>query len=481
MMRRTLATLIAAAGAVMSFAPAVAATAELKPEDASFVAYPRGDLVIRNVKLIDGTGGPSRTDITVLVKDGRIAWVGASSRAKPAPGATAIDAKGKTMLPGFVMVHEHLFYPSSRPGYLTSSLYAFPRLYLAGGTTTLRTAGSISPEADINVARAIKAGEQPGPDMDVTGPYLEGPVLLSPQLTGLANAADAERSVAYWAQRGATSFKAYNYLSRATLKGAIDAAHARGFKITGHLCSVTYHEAIALGIDNLEHSFAEATDFVPGKQPDQCPGPKATMLSLLALDPDGPEIGELIQSLVRSRVALTSTLAVFETFAAGRPKTPDHALDLLTPELRDAYERGWQAAQQSEFGKANSAFLPRLMRMERRFVDMGGTLLAGTDPTGIGGIIPGWAASRQVELMVEAGFPLPQAVQIATLNGARYLNRQGDVGTIEAGKRADFILLDGDPEQDVRKMEAISYVFKNGIGYRSQAILAAMKGKVGLY
>jgi enamidase len=454
------------------------AAPQFSAADRAFVAYPGGDIVIEHVQLVDGTGAPPRQDVSVLVRGNRIAAVG--EVAVPA-GATVIDGRGKTLLPGFVMVHEHFFYPSPRAGEYEEYPYSFSRLYLAGGTTTLRTGGSLAPYADINTAREIAEGKQPGPDVDASGPYLEGPRLLTSKMVRLKDPADAARTVDYWAGAGATSFKAYNYITRAELKAAIDAAHRRGLKITGHLCSVTYDEASAMGIDNLEHGFAAATDFVKAKKPDECPPQAGAIAALAALDPDGPEIGALMKKLIDRRVALTSTLTVFETFTPGRPKAPDAALALLTPPLRQSYELHWNAVRLSPQMSVWSGFLPKLMRMERRFVAMGGTLLAGTDPTGYGGVVPGWSGRRQVQLLVEAGFPFPQALKIATLNGARYLGRDRDVGSIEPGKRADLILVDGDPVKDAAALDRMPLVFKAGVGYRTQAIFDTMKGSVGLY
>jgi enamidase len=466
--------LLAAAPAPVPDGPA----AKFAPADAAFVAYPGGDLLFEHVELVDGTGAAARRDVSVLVLGGRIAAIG--KVAAPA-GVTVIDGRGKTLLPGFVMVHEHYFYPSPKGGEYEEYPYSFSRLYLAGGTTTLRTGGSMAPYGDINTARAIARGDQPGPDMDATGPYLEGPRLLSAKMAGLKDAADAARTVDYWAAAGATSFKAYNYVTRDELKAAIDAAHRHGLKLTGHLCSVTYGEALAMGIDNLEHSFAVATDFVKDKKPDQCPSSAATLASLMALDPDGPEIGALMKRLIERKVALTSTLTVFETFAAGHPEAPEAARALLSPQLRTAYERTWTAIQGNPRGKDWAAFLPRLMRMEKRFVAMGGTLLAGTDPTGYGGVVPGWSARRQVQLLVEGGFAFPQALRIATLNGARYLGREREVGSIEVRKRADLVLIDGDPVADAAALDRMPLVFKAGVGYRTQAIFDALKGAIGLY
>ena len=466
----------AAAAPVPQPAPA---PAQFAAADAAFVAYPTPDLLFEHVELVDGTGAAPKRDVSVLVRGGRIAAIGPNVAA-PA-GVTSIDGRGKTLLPGFVMVHEHMFYPSPKSGEYEEYPYSMSRLYLAGGTTTMRTAGSLAPYGDINTARAIAEGRQPRPDIDATGPYLEGPHLLSAKMVRLQGAADATRTVDYWAGAGATSFKAYNFITRAELKAAIDAAHRHGLKLTGHLCSVTYDEASAMGIDNLEHSFAVATDFVKDKQPDQCPPQSATFASLNALDPDGPEIGALMRTLIARHVALTSTLTVFETFTPGRPEAPDAARALLTPPLRLSYETRWAAIQQAPQTAMWRAFLPKLMRMERRFVAMGGTLLAGTDPTGYGGVVPGWSARREVQLLAEEGFSFPEALKVATLNGARYLGRDRDIGSVEIGKRADLILVDGDPAADAAALDHMPFVFKAGIGYDTQKIFAAMRGAIGLY
>lgn len=449
--------------------------------DAAFVAYRQPVLLFDNVQIVDGTGAAPRPNMAVLVRDGRIASIERAGRIRAPEGAAVIDGRGKTLLPGFVMVHEHMFYPAPRPGEYSEYPYSFSRLYLAGGTTTMRTGGSLAPYGDINTARAIARGDQIGPDIDATGPYLEGATLLAAKMASLGNAEEAERTVDFWASAGATSFKAYNYLTRDQLRAGIQAAHRRGLKLTGHLCSVTYREAAEMGIDNLEHSFAAATDFVPNKAPDQCPDGGAILSSLIALDPDGPEIGALMRLLIERRVALTSTLTVFETFAAGRPQAPEAARALLSPQLRAAYEQTWQAIQGISVGRDYAAFLPKLMRMEKRFVEMGGTLLAGTDPTGYGGVVPGWSGRRQLQLLVEAGFDFPAALRIATLNGAVYLGRQREVGSIEVGKRADLVLVEGDPIADPAALNRMPFVFKNAVGYRTEAIFTALRGAIGLY
>jgi enamidase len=447
-------------------------------DDAKFVAYSQPVLAFTHAEIVDGTGAAPKYDETLVVANGLISAIGPSASVIAPASATVIDAHGETLMPGFVMVHEHLFYVMGHGNY-ASMLYSFPRLYLAGGTTTARTGGSMSPYGDLSLKLAIDRGDAIGPDLDVTGPYLNGAGLPILKMHALTGPDDATKTVNYWADEGATSFKAYTNITRAELKAAIDAAHARGLKITGHLCSVTYREAAELGIDNLEHGFGVMTDFYPGKQPDICPPHSQTQLADLDIYSSG--VKSLIALLVKRHVALTSTLTVFETFTPGRPEAPEGARALLIPELRKYYEDHWTDAQTSANNKPYVVIFPKLMKLERMFVAAGGTLISGTDPTGFGGVVPGYSAKREVELLVEAGFSLPEALKIATLNGARYLGRDKDVGSLEIGKRADIAIVAGDPVSDPTSVERMPLVFKAGIGYRADAIIESLKGQVGLY
>ncbi|WP_394828010.1 amidohydrolase family protein [Pendulispora albinea] len=449
------------------------------PGDRAAIAYDQPTLALTHVQVVDGTGARAKTDRTVVVHQGRIVRVGPAAETPIPAGATVIDGAGKTVLPGFVMMHEHMFYPTGKRNY-TEMLSTFPRLYLAGGTTTMRTAGSMSPYADLNLRTEIEKGNILGPDLDVTGPYLNGPGLPILKVHPLSGPKDAIRTVNYWADEGVTSFKGYMHLSRATLRASIAAAHLRRIKITAHLCSITHREAVEMGIDNLEHAFAVATDFVPGKQPDVCPDQNVTWRTLADLDVESLPVKDLVAFIAKHHVALTSTLTVFETFTPGRPEAPEGARALLIPEVRTQYETTWASIQ-----KQTDSFWPRTlanaMRLERMFVDAGGVLMAGTDPTGYGGVVPGYASKRQIELLVEAGFPFEQAIRISTLNGARFMGRDREIGSIEAGKRADLVLIDGDPLADVMALERMPLVFKGGTGYLTRVIFEQMRGTVGLY
>ena len=445
-----------------------------------FVTVSDSVVALTNVRVIDGTGAPARDGQTIVLKGGTIQSVGDAASAKIPAGARTMDLAGRTVMPGYVMLHEHLFYPSGGGAIYNEQGYSFPRLYLAGGVTTMRTAGNMAGYADLNIRKAIDAGRMLGPAIDVTAPYLEGPGLPIPQVKALRDAADARKMVNYWADEGATSFKTYMHITRAELGAVTQEAHKRGLKVTGHLCSVTFREAASLGIDDLEHGFVVASDFVPDKKPDECPAGNAVQRSIATLDVNGAGARDLIAELVRRRVAITSTLTIFETFVASQPSAPAKALDALLPEARRQYEQT-RAALAKATDTTWAVLLRKEMQLEKMFADAGGLLVVGTDPTGYGGVVAGYSNQRALELLVQGGFTPLDAVKIATLNGAKYLGRDAKIGTIAAGKQADLIVVRGDPSQRIEDVENVEIVFKRGVGYDSEKIFASVKGRVGLH
>ena len=326
----------------------------LAPEVLTFARVTTPRTILEHVTIIDGTGAPPRADRNVTIEDGKITAIDDGADERPQSRTTILDLRGHTIFPGIVGMHDHLWSltrPNLRPDNSSDGppvdrdmSYSAPRLYLASGVTTIRTAGSMSPYADINLKRAIERGALPGPHMDVTGPYLQGinenGALQLPQLS---SPEDARQTVSFWADRGATSFKAYQNITREELRAAIDEAHRRGLKVTGHLCSVTYMEAIDLGIDNLEHGFSANTEHDPEKTPDRCSA-SGGRLHARAHGARWPDATRLISALVTHRVALTSTLALrassvpgIGSLSDGQPLR-DAVRDAMSPGLREAFE-----------------------------------------------------------------------------------------------------------------------------------------------
>ena len=449
---------------------------ELSDEAREFVSVDAPVVVLEDVQLVDGTGAAPRAGQTIVIENGRITFIGATGENVELPaGAERLQLSGHTVIPGIIGVHNHTFYMTS---VRTSQMnVTSPRLYLASGVTTIRTTGSYSPYSEINMKRAIEEGEIVGPRMHITGPYLSG-AGASVMMTQVSTPEDAKRVVGYWAEEGATWFKAYTLISRAELKAAIDEAHARGLKFTGHLCSVTFREAVELGIDSLEHGFFTNTEYDPDKKPDECP--TGFREGLRHLDIDSEPVRATIDHMVQNEVSMTSTLAVYELSVPDRPPLEARTLAALAPGARDEYltRRDEISKQASESAMAD--LFPRAQAFEYAFFKAGGLLAAGVDPTGNGGALPGFGDQRNYELLLESEFTPAETLQIMTLNGARVLGVDADLGSIEVGKIADLVVIDGDPVARPAEIRNVVTVFKDGVGYDSKKLIDSVSGLVGL-
>ena len=453
----------------------------------SFVNVDSPIVALTHVRVIDGTGAEAREDQTIIFRKGKIESVSDAASANIPKDAQIVDLHVHSVIPGLVGMHDHMFYPAGDAVFHEMAI-SFPRLYLGGGVTTIRTTGSIEPYMDLALKKQIERGEVPGPHIHVTGPYLEGPGSWAPQMTELKTPEEAVATVNFWADRGVDNFKAYNFISRAVLKAAIDAAHKRGIKVTGHLCSIGFREATALGIDDLEHGLIVNTEFFSGKKPDECPDEEAFTQELIKMRVTDAPIQDTIRDLVAHHVAVTSTLPVFEPFAPDKAPLQKRVLDAMSQEARnqflEARVRFDLPRRDPKSGEPRPAPWAQVFaeekEFERAFVQAGGLLLAGEDPTGMGGDLAGFGDQREVELLVEAGFTPVEAIHIATFNGAQYLGESDRIGTIAPGKQADLVVIKGDPSKKIEDIENVETVFKDGVGYDSGKLVESVRGLVGV-
>lgn len=462
-----------------------AITSFAQTPDRQFIRTDAKLIALTHVRVIDGTGAAAKEDQTIVISDGKIQSIEPSASAKVPSGAETMDLTGYSVLPGLVGMHNHLFFPmGGGPPMYSNMGNSFPRLYLANGVTTIRTTGSVQPYLDLEIKKLIDAGRMIGPKMYITAPYLEGVGSFTPVMHTLTGADDARKMVAFWADLGATSFKAYMNITRDELRAVVDEAHKRGLKVTGHLCSIGFKEAADIGIDNLEHGFMVNSEYVANKQPDKCP--QGVNASLQNVDINGPQVQETIRKLVEKKVAITSTLPVFE--AGGAPLAQSGigaASALLNPRVlnvmsADTRVRYLQARARVSSQGNYVALLRKAMDFERAFVKAGGLLIAGLDPTGNGGVVAGFGDLRQVELLVEAGFTPVEAIQIASLNGAKFLGEDARIGSIAPGKQADLMIVKGNPAATIADIEKVEIVFKDGVGYDSEKLIQSMQGIVGI-
>ena len=455
------------------------------PDRQQFIRTEAPIIALTHVRVIDGTGAPAKDDQTIVISDGKIQSVEPSAAAKIPANAQAMDLNGYTVMPGLVGMHNHMFFPmGGSPPMYSNMGSSFPRLYLANGVTTIRTTGSVAPYTDIEIKKLIDAGRMIGPKMHITAPYLEGKGSFTPVMHTLTDANDARKLVNYWADQGATSFKAYMNITRDQLRAAVEEAHKRGLKVTGHLCSIGYKEAAEIGIDDLEHGLFADSEFVANKQPDQCP--PGVNASLRQLDLNSAAVQETIKTLIAKNVAITSTLPVFEAGSAPLSQNGIGAASaLLNPRVlnvmsTDARVRYLQARARVSSQGDFVALLKKAMEFERAFVQAGGLLIAGLDPTGNGGIVAGFGDLREVELLVEAGFTPVEAIKIATLNGAKFLGEDARIGSIAPGKQADLMVVKGNPATTISDIEKVEIVFKDGVGYDSEKLIQSVQGLVGI-
>ena len=184
-------------------------------ERQAFIRVEATVIALAHVRVIDGTGAVPRDDQTIVISEGKIQSIGSATTANVAQNVQTLDLRGYTVLPGLVGMHDHMFFPQGGTPPIYSDMgNSFPRLYLALGVTTIRTTGSVAPFTDLEIKRLIDGGRMIGPKMHITAPYLEGRGAFTPVMHELTGPDDARRMVNFWADEGATSFKAYMNIDR---------------------------------------------------------------------------------------------------------------------------------------------------------------------------------------------------------------------------------------------------------------------------
>jgi hypothetical protein len=472
MMNLVRSAVLPALAAVLAAVPLAAQQTPVPPAVRPFVAVDAPVVALTHVRLVDGTGAPARDDQTVVVRDGRILAVGASAATAVPEGARVLDLAGHTVMPGLVSLHEHTYFGGLRE---TVPMDVSAYLYLAFGVTTAMTAGSQLPDQELDLKRRIDTGAMPGPRLHIAGPYIVAGNRRTGPFRGVDSPEEARRFVDEWAGKGATWFKVMSG-PRDVLRWTLDAAHARGLRVTGHLCAVTFGEAAKMGIDALQHGFITDSEHVPGRQPDVCP--PGNQRAQADVDVTAPTVRESIRRIVAAGAPVVSTLGVYESFIPGRPLDP-RAMEMLAPDARREVEANHAALDRRSFN-VPERLLEKMMQWERMFVAEGGLLAAGSDPWGTG-FLPGFGNLRNYELLVQAGFTPEQAIQVLTHNGARVLGEADRIGSIAPGMAADLVVIRGDPVATPSAIYEVTTVFRDGVGYDSARLREFARGKVGVY
>jgi imidazolonepropionase-like amidohydrolase len=384
-------------------------------------------IAIVGATLIDGRGGEPISNSVVITRGEKIAAIGMRGSLNIPAGAENFDAKGLVLLPGLLDAHFHI-----------ERDYELPRLYLAHGVTSVRDPGQW-----IHIYEPVRTSSLPQPRCFVAGPHLDSPPHAHPQdAFGVASIEDVRAAVNRFVDEGASHIKVYYRLPFELVRAACEAAHARGVPVTAHLELVDADEAIRAGLDGVEHitSFgtalaekADAEKFRAAVRAENEARRKARyeLWSNIAVA-HSPRVQPLINLIVQRKIFVSPTLAVFERRAGDKGVT-------------DIEARGY--ANMLEF-----------MRLCHR---AGATIVVGSHSS-----VPkaerGWAYHREFELLVECGLTPREAITAATLNNARFFHADGRLGSIETGKLADLVLLDGNPLTDIKAMRRVKRVMLNG-------------------
>ncbi|MCQ0110951.1 amidohydrolase family protein [Zhouia amylolytica] len=436
---------------------------EPSPDVLKYIKYQNNSIALTNATFYDGKGNPPKENQTLIVENGHFVSIGKTSKIAIPEEAVVIDLKGKTVIPGIVGVHNHLHIPRFPfIGELAS------KLYLASGVTTIQTCGSAAPQQEIELAKRIEEGKYIGPDIVTSGPYFTGkggnPNMIIPE-----SESQIRDTIQYWAQKGVRWFKVYRNTTPEDLEIIINEAHKQNAKVTGHLCSITFEEAVHLGIDGIEHGLNSTSDFRNNKTHGVCNGSREYMDELKI---ESDEVKSLQELMIKNDVFLTSTLAIYEASIPERAFADQRTLAMMSPYLVSQYqERRRNYDLRKSIDSIRVKRLKRIMEFEHQFYKLGGTLTAGVDAGRH--VLPGFGDQRNFELLKEAGFNNQEALKIMTGNGAKVLSNSA-IGTIDIGKKANFVILKGPIENSIRHVEL---VFKNGFGYDPLSILTELKGK----
>ena len=425
--------------------------------------------------VIDGTGRPGVAKCTIVVDGERIAAVGPDVRIPE--GAEVVDVAGKTVIPGLFDMHGH--YYGNVGGRIADLFEPYARLYLAGGVTTTFSPGDHDPAGMVAFRERVRRGEAPGPRILTAGPYFDYAPSAVSWIGGVADADATVKQFRAWQDR-IDGVKVYTSITEAQLRVVLDAAHSAGLRVTGHLGSITASRAIEMGIDRLEHGLFAMTEFA---ERSGHPFDLAYYEALAAVDLDGPKVQELVAAIVKNEVVIDPTIVILQFGVTDMAPVTPH-LDRYVAEHiieRNRRNRRMSKRMMSRHGEAWPKAVEGALAKAKQFAalvhDKGGIVVAGTDPVAVT-ILPGWGLHRELQNLVEGGMTPLDALRCASWNAARALGLEKELGTIAAGKRADLVVVDGDPSADLAALARITAVYRDGKAYDPGQLRAGAEGAI---
>jgi imidazolonepropionase-like amidohydrolase len=408
-------------------------------------ATQKGPLAIVGATLIDGTGRPAVSDSTVVVDAGRIVAVGRRGSVRIPAGATVFDAQGKTLLPGLWDMHAHIEQVEWGP------------IYLAAGVTTARDVGN-ELEFISAVRDALRNGRGLGPQLLLAG-IVDGSGPTAIGVERVDSPADAVRWVNEYRKAGFQQMKIYSSVKLDEVRAVCDAAHRAGMTVTGHIPNgINIYQGVEAGMDQVNHIQYLLAALAP--TPRAGATREERWEAEASVDVAGPDAQREIQFLKDHDTVIDPTLGLMEMnfHPAAEPISSfEPGVAKVAPELTQLLTSGGMPADSAAIGR-------RLFQNELALVgalhQAGVRVVAGTDQA-----VPGHSLHREIELYVQAGFTPIEAIQAATVVPAQVMGLEMEVGTVEINKRADLILLDANPLDDIHNIRTVRYVIANGVLY----------------
>jgi imidazolonepropionase-like amidohydrolase len=427
-------------------------------------------IALHDVTVVDVRKGQAQPHRTVELRDGRIAGIADAATYRAAKDVRLVPMPGRFLVPGFVEMHAHLWtHPWDEAGahrsqYDWRATTHVLRLLLAHGVTTVRDPGAPT-EPAVQLRAMLAEGRVPGPALVTAGRILSGTAFDSPGFAPVRTAEDVRREIQWQARLRVDLIKVYSGMSPELVAVAIEEAHARGLPVVGHLQRTSWAEAARMGIDGLCHAAPWSGDLLPAAARDAYRGDLFARVHWLRhLDLESAAVKETIRLLAERRIPVDLTLMAMHTkFWGDDPRYTRHPQLARAPE---AFAKGWPAARftarwTAEMYREAQAQWPRLLEFVHRLRDGGVVLTVGTD-TPTPWIIPGVSYHEELRLLADAGLTPAEVLRAATWNGAVAVRRDREIGSLEAGKRADIVVLRDDPLRDVAALAAIEWIVQGG-------------------
>jgi Amidohydrolase family len=421
--------------------------------------HPGHPVAIEHVGMFDSEQAAVREDQTVVIDGERVWQVGPSSSVQVPKNAERVDGTGKTLLPGLFDMHGHL---QELDGLLN----------IASGVTAARDMGNDIEELGL-LEKQWQSGAAIGPRVWKAG-LIDGPgPFQAPTGIFAATAEEAKAAVNRYADLGYIQIKLYSSLKPELVPGIAKLAHERGLRVSGHVPNgIIASQFVEEGADELQHINFVFLNFLASKVKDTRTPERFTAVGANAakMDLDSKEVKDFIELLLRHHTTVDVTMATFEGMFTGRPGkvSPDFApiLSRLPAQVqRGAYSGGLPVTAETDQLYIDS--YAAMLKMTKKMYDAGIPILAGTDA------LAGLMLHRELELEVKAGIPAAKALQIATWNAAKLLRQEKELGSIAPGKRADLVLVEGNPVERISDIRRCRLVVKNGALYKSDALYAA--------